>query len=106
MKFTAIMIMLVLTMFSSAILAQDTAKKQQKAAKQQPVKTTYTCPMHPSVHSSKPGKCAKCGMNLVKSEVPPKKIYTCSMHPDVTSTKPGKCPKCKMDLTLKEDPHN
>lgn len=27
--------------------------------------STYTCPMHPEVKSEKPGKCPKCGMNLV-----------------------------------------
>ncbi len=27
--------------------------------------TKYTCPMHPEVVSDKPGKCSKCGMNLV-----------------------------------------
>jgi len=26
---------------------------------------TYTCPMHPEVTSAQPGKCPKCGMNLV-----------------------------------------
>lgn len=29
----------------------------------------YTCTMHPEVHSDKPGKCQKCGMELVKKEV-------------------------------------
>jgi len=28
----------------------------------------YTCTMHPEVHSDKPGKCPKCGMELVKKE--------------------------------------
>ena len=28
-------------------------------------KTIYTCPMHPEVRSSTPGKCPKCGMTLV-----------------------------------------
>jgi RND family efflux transporter MFP subunit len=28
-------------------------------------KTTYTCVMHPEVQSDKPGKCPKCGMDLV-----------------------------------------
>jgi hypothetical protein len=27
--------------------------------------TVYTCPMHPKVRSNKPGKCPKCGMDLV-----------------------------------------
>lgn len=26
---------------------------------------TYTCPMHPEVLQNKPGKCPKCGMDLV-----------------------------------------
>ena len=26
----------------------------------------YSCPMHPEVTSDKPGKCSKCGMDLVK----------------------------------------
>lgn len=28
----------------------------------------YTCPMHPDVHSAKPGMCPKCGMALVTRE--------------------------------------
>ena len=27
---------------------------------------TYTCMMHPEVKSDTPGKCPKCGMELVK----------------------------------------
>ncbi|MEB0278200.1 MULTISPECIES: multicopper oxidase domain-containing protein [unclassified Mucilaginibacter] len=27
---------------------------------------TYTCPMHPDIHSAQPGNCPKCGMKLVK----------------------------------------
>jgi hypothetical protein len=30
-----------------------------------PAATTYTCTMHPEVVSDKPGKCPKCGMDLV-----------------------------------------
>ena len=27
--------------------------------------TAYICPMHSDVHDALPGKCPKCGMNLV-----------------------------------------
>ena len=29
---------------------------------------TYTCPMHPEIHATKPGSCPKCGMTLVKEK--------------------------------------
>lgn len=35
-------------------------------SQEQPV--TYTCPMHPEIHSNKPGNCPKCGMKLVNEE--------------------------------------
>jgi Cu(I)/Ag(I) efflux system membrane fusion protein len=35
------------------------------AKKPAPPATIYTCPMHPDVHSTTPGKCPKCGMDLV-----------------------------------------
>jgi hypothetical protein len=30
---------------------------------------TYTCPMHPEVRSSTPGRCPKCGMDLVREQL-------------------------------------
>ncbi|MEJ7610499.1 MAG: multicopper oxidase domain-containing protein [Ferruginibacter sp.] len=86
---------------------------------------TYTCPMHPEIHSDKPGNCPKCGMSLVKEKphnmadmkghdmgnmnmnAAGKKdagktdqpaTYTCPMHPEIHSDKPGNCPKCGMNL--------
>lgn len=66
---------------------------------------TYSCPTHPDVTSDKPGKCSKCGQDLLlskkellKREVV--KIYSCSMHPEVESYTAGKCSKCGMDLNL------
>lgn len=48
--------------FSSFVFAQhahtDQTKEQEKV-------TVYTCPMHPEIKESKPGKCPKCGMKLV-----------------------------------------
>ena len=29
---------------------------------------TYTCVMHPEIHSNKPGNCPKCGMKLIKEK--------------------------------------
>ena len=31
---------------------------------------TYTCPMHPEVQQEQPGKCPKCGMDLVPESRP------------------------------------
>lgn len=36
-------------------------------------KKIYTCTMHPEVISDKPGKCPKCGMDLVEKKRSPKK---------------------------------
>ena len=44
----------------------STPKKEQKQTVTQPAKVEYTCEMHPEVISDKPGKCPKCGMDLIK----------------------------------------
>ncbi|WP_242928439.1 multicopper oxidase domain-containing protein [Pontibacter vulgaris] len=51
------------------------AQHEQHKASQQQKAEIYTCPMHPEVQSTKPGKCPKCGMTLVKQKpkVPAKK---------------------------------
>ncbi len=88
----------------------------------------YTCPMHPEIIMDGPGKCPKCGMNLVRvkkttdhntivqkplmkdDHVAPDQMplmidqksgvkeYTCPMHPEIVSDAPGSCPVCGMDL--------
>ena len=82
--------------------------------------TIYTCPMHPDVRLSGPGKCPRCGMALVQdsakagsshhshghdhSKVTEKQptntgmIYTCPMHPQIRQKGPGQCPICGMAL--------
>jgi hypothetical protein len=75
-----------------------TDNQQDKNAQ---VKTLYTCPMHSEIVQDKPGKCPKCGMNLVVKEVK-KDVYTCPMHPEIVQDKAGKCPKCGMNLVIKE----
>ena len=86
---------------------------------------TYTCPMHPEIHASKPGNCPKCGMKLViekakavkapvvkkldemkmqedtmqvKSNMEQPVTWTCPMHPEIHADKPGNCPICGMKL--------
>ncbi|WP_312563032.1 copper-translocating P-type ATPase [Diaphorobacter sp.] len=95
---------------------------------QVPVRTIYTCPMHPEVRQDHPGRCPKCQMHLVPEDevhvghhhshghgggegqslpepvaapvaaVPAGTIYTCPMHPEVQQDHPGTCPKCGMTL--------
>ncbi len=47
----------------------DTA---QTAPAVQPAAAVYYCPMHPDEVSDKPGKCSKCGMDLVEKPSEPK----------------------------------
>src|SRR5438105_14509516 len=42
----------------------------------------YICVMHPEVVSDKPGKCPKCGMELVPKREPPRKqMHDTDAHP-------------------------
>lgn len=73
----------------------------------------YTCPMPAdSFFSGKPGKCPKCGMELVlvkdqhihdghlmtDTNQNFLKGYTCPMHPQIHSDAVGYCPICGMEL--------
>jgi len=46
------------------------AQQQKPVKKDTTQRKVYTCPMHPEVISDKPGKCPKCGMNLVEKKPP------------------------------------
>ena len=45
----------------------DMKTTETKSEKKEATKT-YTCSMHPEVISDKPGKCPKCGMELVEKK--------------------------------------
>ena len=51
--------------------------------------TTYTCIMHPEIHSSKPGNCPKCGMKLIKEKPEPIKMEGMDMPMKETSKMEG-----------------
>jgi uncharacterized paraquat-inducible protein A len=41
-------------------------KMEEAMPAQDSTQVTYACPMHPEEISQEPGKCSKCGMELVK----------------------------------------
>lgn len=87
----------------------DTLKPQEVQ------KSTFTCPHHKDVVSDTPGKCSKCGMELVEKttlkqdplikgsqmKASKEKVYECSMC-KITSKKPSKCPKCGKEMVEKD----
>lgn len=92
----------------------NNSDKNQQA--NQPI---YTCPMpQDSVFSNKPGKCPKCGMDLVlvrdahkhtggamaDSMAFDSTAFTCPMHPQVHSDTAGVCPICGMQLEQVKSP--
>lgn len=65
----AIAIILAATTVTFAQMKTDSARMNMKMAHKK-----YTCPMHPEVVRSKPGKCPKCGMKLVAMKMKGKKM--------------------------------
>jgi hypothetical protein len=71
---------------TTKMVAMDTAKMAMDTTKSSTASTVkYTCKMHPEVISDKPGKCPKCGMDLV--EVKTTETKTMSMSHDSTMSK-------------------
>lgn len=102
---------MLLIMITGALGTFAQKDKMNKSKSSAIVSAKYTCPMHPDVSSDKPGKCSKCGMDLLLSKkeqmkMEVMKIYTCPMHAEVASKKPGKCPKCGMALVAKKAKDN
>ncbi len=67
-------------------------------ANAQTTKTIYTCPMHPEVQQAAPGKCPKCGMDLVAKKVTVKAAAKPVQNP------PAKKPAPKAAPTKKDMP--
>ncbi|WPU96434.1 heavy metal-binding domain-containing protein [Mucilaginibacter sabulilitoris] len=70
------------TLFAAGLpvkAVSDTTKTKKVKPVAKPEKVQYTCGMHPDVLSDKPGKCPKCGMELVKKEPAKKKAESMKM---------------------------
>lgn len=96
-----------LAFFTLSAWACNNGKENHTEHEQESTKNMYTCPMpQDSVFSDKPGKCPKCGMDLVKMEHSnhdqAQATYTCPMHPEIIRDKPGNCPICGMELVKLE----
>ena len=61
-------IIIFLLAFYSFAQAQDMPGMDMSKNEQKQQQVTYTCPMHPEIHATKPGNCPKCGMKLVKEK--------------------------------------
>jgi Heavy metal binding domain len=62
----AIGILLLMTFaVAAAGLYWNVPERIQRTPQADAAKANYTCPMHPSVTSDKPGNCPICGMKLV-----------------------------------------
>ncbi|QEM07137.1 multicopper oxidase domain-containing protein [Mucilaginibacter rubeus] len=61
-----ILIAVLILCLKQIAFAQSDMQTMADMKKQQPI--TYTCPMHPEIHATKPGNCPKCGMKLVKEK--------------------------------------
>lgn len=65
----AIAIILAATTVTFAQMKMDSTNMNMKMAHKK-----YSCPMHPEVVRSRPGKCPKCGMKLVAMKMKGKKM--------------------------------
>lgn len=64
MKKTIILVLAIL-LVSTAGFAQTTKAHTKSHQHKTTTSKKYTCTMHPEVVMNKPGKCPKCGMDLV-----------------------------------------
>jgi hypothetical protein len=77
---------LVILVAGFVLVGSSVSQAYGQTAQSKPVKqkvVNYTCPMHPEVIKDKPGKCPKCGMELVEKKDKPKE----NVHQSKDSTK-------------------
>ena len=68
--------------------------------------TAFSCPMHPEVVQSEPGRCPECGMDLEPIHAHPEASeeteapagpWSCPDHPTIAAEEPGPCIICGRD---------
>jgi hypothetical protein len=102
MKYSHFLIALLLSVFLIAFVSAQThihehSKMQKisdtslvKESHHKMIKEKYICPMHPEVILDKPGKCPKCGMNLVKVKQSLNIENSHAVHKDTSMSHPKK----------------
>jgi len=69
MKNLSLILIMTVSLALISVACNSPAPQNTNVESAAPVKTYYTCSMHPEIHSDKPDKCPKCGMELIKEEV-------------------------------------
>ncbi|HUU95284.1 MAG TPA: heavy metal-binding domain-containing protein [Phycisphaerae bacterium] len=98
-----------LTPYRGVWLAPEMAEHNVPPNPEAAGSAAYRCPVHPLVHSARPGKCPICAAELTPTAhavskarpptVPPDARFVCPMRECWQfSTEPGECPKCGMKL--------
>jgi FtsP/CotA-like multicopper oxidase with cupredoxin domain len=111
-KISLIILILIHYSFTQAQIVQPKQEKMKgmdmpkKDTAKKTLPQTYTCPMHPQIHASKPGKCPICGMQLVKEKIKKTALLVVNkdnempMAKDTTSI--NKMDKMNMDVTTQQ----
>jgi hypothetical protein len=97
-------------MLGMAIVSLADEPAPRSATKTVVTVTDYTCPMHPSVHSSKPGQCPICHMQMravsttvaapeSKTETPPPATKAPADHGTTDKSAPAGMPGMQMGQT-------
>ncbi|MBU0641378.1 MAG: DUF3347 domain-containing protein [Planctomycetes bacterium] len=100
-----------LTPYRGVWLAPEMAEHNLPLNPEVAESAAYRCPVHPLVHSARPGKCPICAHELESpsgvpeseqahaQSIPPGAKLVCPMEECWQfSTEPGECPKCGMKL--------